>query len=329
MTSLRLRILGLALVASLAVSACGNTFRPAAANVQGTAITDAQLRTNIPLFEFLASLRQAPCGSAVKGESAQAACSRFSLTQLITEAIVRTYADAHHVRVPARSVTNAIIPLEQQLGGHAALVKRLAQQHLTFPDLRALAGRLLLVQAVAKDVASRTLSDAQLRAAYAQNRVQFTVIHAQHILVHNQRAAVKIAAQATASNFAALAKRYSKDPGSASKGGDLGATPAARLDPTFAQAALALRPGQISAPVHTKFGWHVIRLVSVQVLPFSQARPQVVAQLAGRAFTTWLQQRIAAGGIDVNPKYGRFDAKQGQVVPVTCTAATPPPSCAA
>src|SRR5207245_10976756 len=128
-------------VVVLAVTACGNTFRPPAAVVQGSNITDAQLRRSIPLFRFLASLRRAPCGAAQRGESAASACSRFTLTQLITETLARTYASAHHVSVTHTDVLNAITPLEQQLGGHAALVQRLAQQHLTFPDLLSLAER--------------------------------------------------------------------------------------------------------------------------------------------------------------------------------------------
>src|SRR5205807_5073589 len=130
-----------------------------------------------------------------------------------------------------------------------------------------------------------------------------------HTLVHNQRAAVKIAARATPQTFAALARRYSKDPGSASRGGDLGTTPATQLDPTFVQAALSLRPGQISGPVHTQFGWHVIMLLSARRIPFAQARRRLVGELAGPPFTSWLRRQYASGAVDVNPRYGRFDAK--------------------
>ena len=323
------RLVGSVLLVVLVAAACGNTFRPPAAVVKGADITDAQLRESIPLFRFLASLRQAPCGSAAHNESAAAACSRFVLTQLVTERLVDAYADAHRVRVPSTVVLNAIIPLEQQMGGHAALVQRLRTQGLTFADLRELAGRLLLVQKVAQTVASTRLSPRELHAQYRRDRIQFTVVDAAHILVHNRRAAVKIAAQATPQNFAALARRYSKDPGSASRGGDLGPTPASRLDPTFVQAALSLQPGQISGPVHTQFGWHVIMLISVRRIPFARARRQLVGQLAGPAFTSWLRRQYASGAVDVNPRYGRFDAKSDQILPITCTSSTPSASCSA
>ena len=317
------------LLVVLFASACGDTFRPPAAVVHGADITDAQLRESIPLFRFLASLRQAPCGSASGNESAESACTRFVLTQLVTERLVDAYATAHRVAVSSTDVLNAIIPLEQQMGGHAALVQRLRTQGLTFADLRELAERLLLVQKVAQTVASSRLSPRVLHAQYRQDRIQFTVVDAAHILVHNRRAAEKIAALATPQNFAALARRYSKDPGSAPRGGDLGATPASQLDPTFVQAALSLQPGQISGPVHTQFGWHVIMLISVRRIPFAQARSRLVGQLAGPPFTSWLRRQYGSGAVDVNPRYGRFDAKSDQILPITCTSATPAPSCSA
>jgi PPIC-type PPIASE domain/SurA N-terminal domain len=312
-----------------AASACGTTFRPPAAVVRGADITDGQLRESIPLFRFLASLRQAPCGNPSRTESAESACSRFVLTQLVTERLVRAYATAHGVTVSSTDVLDAIIPLEQQMGGHAALVKQLRAQGLSFADLRELAERLLLVQKVAQTVASNEISPRELHAQYRRDAIQFTIVHAAHILVHNHRAAVKIAAEATPQNFAELARRYSKDPGSAPRGGDLGETLASQLDPTFVRAALSLRPGQISGPVHTQFGWHVIMLISVRRVPFSQARGRIVGQLAGQAFTSWLRRQYASGSIDVNPRYGRFDPKQDQILPITCTAATPSSSCSA
>src|SRR5207244_6439940 len=74
---------------------------------------------------------------------------------------------------------------------------------------------------------------------------------------------------ATEKTFQDLAKKVSIDTGSASSGGDLGIQTASTFDPTFAQAALALKLGEISKPVHTQFGWHVIRLVSKDVKPFN------------------------------------------------------------
>ena len=63
-------------------------------------------------------------------------------------------------------------------------------------------------------------------------------------------------------DFAALAKEFSQDPGSASEGGDLGYAGKGVYDPAFEEALYALKKDEVSAPIRTEFGWHLIKPVS-------------------------------------------------------------------
>ncbi|GAB3381348.1 peptidyl-prolyl isomerase family protein [Azotobacter armeniacus] len=65
-------------------------------------------------------------------------------------------------------------------------------------------------------------------------------------------------------NFATLAKEFSQDTGSASKGGDLGYAGPGVYDPAFEQALYALKKGEVSSPVRSEFGWHLVKLLDVQ-----------------------------------------------------------------
>lgn len=87
-------------------------------------------------------------------------------------------------------------------------------------------------------------------------------VHAKHILVDNEALAKDIITQLKAgADFDTLAKKYSKDSGAA-QGGDLGFFKQSDMVPEFAAAAFAMQPGQFSqTPVHTQFGWHVIKVV--------------------------------------------------------------------
>lgn len=65
-------------------------------------------------------------------------------------------------------------------------------------------------------------------------------------------------------DFATLAKEFSQDPGSAEEGGDLGYAGKGVYDPAFEDALYALKENQVSAPVRSEFGWHLIKLLGVQ-----------------------------------------------------------------
>jgi peptidyl-prolyl cis-trans isomerase C len=86
-------------------------------------------------------------------------------------------------------------------------------------------------------------------------------VHARHILVTTEDDAKAIKAQLDAgADFATLAKEKSIEPGAKDSGGDLGYFKAAQMVKPFADAAFALQVGQISDPVQTQFGWHIIKV---------------------------------------------------------------------
>jgi len=93
----------------------------------------------------------------------------------------------------------------------------------------------------------------------------------------------EIAAQlAAGGDFATLAKEHSDDPGSANEGGDLGYAGPGVYDPAFEDALYALKEGQVSAPVRSEFGWHLIKLLGVQspeVPGFESMKPELEREL--------------------------------------------------
>ena len=107
-------------------------------------------------------------------------------------------------------------------------------------------------------------------------------------------------------DFAALAREYSSDKGSASRGGELGWFARGRMVPAFEAAAFALqKPGELSAPVKTQYGWHIIELQDRRpagTVSFEQVREQlergVKAQLEQRAQEA--QWRKAEEGMSMN-----------------------------
>ncbi|HEX5436806.1 MAG TPA: peptidylprolyl isomerase [Gemmatimonadaceae bacterium] len=91
-----------------------------------------------------------------------------------------------------------------------------------------------------------------------------------------RRVAESVRKRTTPANFGAMARKYSKDPGSAARGGSLGVFRRGAMVPEFEKAVLALKPGEISPLVQTKYGYHII-----ERLPYDSVKVQVSAALKG------------------------------------------------
>ncbi|TMM84569.1 peptidylprolyl isomerase SurA [Salmonella enterica subsp. enterica serovar Heidelberg] len=148
--------------------------------------------------------------------------------------------------------------------------------------------------------------------------ISVTEVHARHILLkpspimNDQQARLKleeIAADIKSgkTTFAAAAKEYSQDPGSANQGGDLGwgwATPDI-FDPAFRDALTKLHKGQISAPVHSSFGWHLIELLDTRKVDKTDAaqKDRAYRMLMNRKFSeeaaTWMQEQRASAYVKI------------------------------
>jgi peptidyl-prolyl cis-trans isomerase D len=136
---------------------------------------------------------------------------------------------------------------------------------------------------------------ADIERTYNSNIEQYSTpeqIRASHILLKTDGkddAAVKAKAEDLlkqlkgGADFATLAKKYSEDEASAKNGGDLDYFSRGRMVPEFDQAAFALTPGQLSDPVKTSFGYHIIKVTDKKpgvTRPLSDVQPAISAQLA-------------------------------------------------
>lgn len=142
----------------------------------------------------------------------------------------------------------------------------------------------LLLATYIKDKVEKNavVSDEEVKAFYQNNPNQFKELEqrrASHILVKTEAEASDILrALRNGADFAALAKAKSSDP-SASNGGDLGWFSRGQLVPDFERAAFELPKGKISGIVKTQFGFHVIKMLDIQVRPKIEFNDQVAKQI--------------------------------------------------
>lgn len=148
-------------------------------------------------------------------------------------------------------------------------------------------------------------TDKALRAYYDKTVGKAPVekeAHAAHILVSTKAEADKIEDELKGgAKFADIAKKYSKD-GSSADGGDLGWFKKGDVVPEFADAAFKLKPGGISEPVQTRFGWHVIRLDEIRDAKkptFDEAHDQVVREFVRKEGQDLIQTLRKSAKIDI------------------------------
>jgi peptidyl-prolyl cis-trans isomerase C len=136
--------------------------------------------------------------------------------------------------------------------------------------------------------AKAAVTDAAMRKIYDEAGKQMAgekEVRARHILVPTEDEAKAVVEELKkGTDFAELAKQKSKD-SSAAQGGDLDYFTEDQMVPEFAGAAFKLEKGQVSAPVKTQFGWHVIKVEDKrdrQIPPFDKVKDQIESYLVRR-----------------------------------------------
>ncbi len=150
--------------------------------------------------------------------------------------------------------------------------------------------------------------DATLLRLYNENKDTYRTperVNIRHILLNTtgktpqEEAGIKAKAedllkQARAgADFAELAKKNSQDPGSAQKGGEYDGVIRGQMVPEFEKAAFALKPGQISDPVKTQYGYHIIQSLShedARLKPFEEVKSQIAAEYRKQRVNEMMQQ---------------------------------------
>jgi peptidyl-prolyl cis-trans isomerase C len=229
--------------------------------------------------------------------------------EAITEADVEVATDdvaAEYPNLPAdklKSITLDFL-IEMKVVAQKAKAEKIDQTDTFKRRLAYVRDRVMMQQLLLSKAQEATKEDA-LKAFFDEQIKQIKPVeevHARHILVEKEEDAKAIQARVKGGeDFAKIAKEVSKDPGSGKEGGDLGFFTKERMVPEFAEVAFALKPGEISAPVKSQFGWHVIKLEERRQKPlpnFDEVKDRIAQALAGKAQGEYLKTLRDAAKIE-------------------------------
>jgi foldase protein PrsA len=228
-----------------------------------------------------------------------------AITFLIQRVEFEQEADAMGIKITDDKVNKRIEQLKKQFygGSEQRYLKTLNQQGLTEDQAKEEVRNQLISEELFKKVTSGvTVSKQEIEAYYNSHKSQYgqpQTREVRHILVAKKALADSIYAQLkSGANFATLAKKYSKDPGSASNGGKLTISKGQTV-PAFDKTAFGLKKGELSPPIHTQYGYHIIQALSeikpAQTTSLSKVESSIKQQLEQQrkndAMTKWVESK--------------------------------------
>lgn len=227
------------------------------------------------------------------------------LDRMIEEELVQQAADAAGVKVTPAEIDAEIAKIKDRLGGQEKLDAAMAQYGISVDQLKQdQAFRLKVTKILGKDI---QVGDVELAKYYEENLGQFDTreINTRHILVATEDEAKAIKAELQAGkDFTALAKEKSIDPSAKENGGNMNFNARGKMVPEYDAVAFSLKKSEISNPVKTEFGWHVIQLIDTkgETPTFDAAKAMVkdayiTAQVSER-IQPWLDEQKAKAKIN-------------------------------
>jgi parvulin-like peptidyl-prolyl isomerase len=233
------------------------------------------------------------------------------------------------IKITDKQVSDRLAQIKKQYFGNSEVKykKQLKQQGLSdaqvTDDIKAQLISELIFKKVTADV---KVTDPDVQKYYDTHKSQYGTPEQRdiaHILVKKKALADSLYDQVkSGANFAALAKKYSQDPGSKNQGGKLTISKGQTVAP-FDQTAFLMKTGQVSRPVKTEFGYHIIKALGpikeAKTTPFKQVkesiRQQLLQQQKNEAMTKWVNK--------VKKDFaGKVHYKSGYAPPKTSTTAT-------
>ncbi|MBD8014764.1 peptidylprolyl isomerase [Planococcus wigleyi] len=185
-----------------------------------------------------------------------------ALDVLISNEVVNQEADKAGVKVTQEELDAEMTVYEESYGGTEALEQALAASGMAITDLKEEMEIYLKVEKiVGPDI---KISDEQIKTYFEENKDAFnqpSQVEANHILVATQEEADEVKAKLDdGGDFAEMAAEYSTDTSNAENGGALGAFGAGEMAPEFEEAAFSMEVDEISEPVQTDYGFHIIQV---------------------------------------------------------------------
>ncbi|WP_299087270.1 peptidylprolyl isomerase [uncultured Metabacillus sp.] len=219
---------------------------------------------------------------------------------LITKSIIEQEAKKEKVSVSDKEVDAELQELIDSYGGEETFNQQLTASGLTEEDVKEDVKTNLQIEKILEP--SIEITEEEMKTYFDENKESFAKtkqVKASHILVEDEKTANEVKEKIDAGeDFAELAKEYSTDTGSAENGGDLGFFGEGSMVAEFEKAAFSMKVNEISEPVKSEYGYHIIKVTDIQEAAeanFEDSKEEIKDILFDEKmqteYPTWLEEK--------------------------------------
>ncbi|MDN7242010.1 peptidylprolyl isomerase [Planococcus sp. N028] len=257
--------------------------------------------------EAIASVNDSDIDKEALYERMLASSGAATLDLMIADEIVKQEAEKAEIEVTPKEIDAEMKKYEEQFGGAEALQSILEKSGVTVDQLESeMETYLLIEKLIGPDV---EITDEQIKAYFEENKESFAQpeqVEASHILVASKEEADEVAKKLKdGESFATLAADHSIDTATAGNGGELGSFAAGEMAAEFEKAAFAMKVDEISKPVETEFGFHIIKVTGkteAAEANLEDSKEQIKETLFDEAlntqYATWIAEKKQSYEID-------------------------------
>jgi len=221
--------------------------------------------------------------------------------KLITEKIIGIEAKKENISVKQEELDKEMTDYMDTYGGEESFNQMLEMYNVDISDIeKSMQTNLVLEKLLEKRI---SITDEEMKAYFEENKDSFAEeekVKASHILVEDEKTAKELVEKlAAGKDFAELAKEYSTDEASSESGGDLGLFGRGEMVQEFEDAVFALEIGELSEPVKTEHGYHIIKLVEKQeakAAVFEDVKDEIKSTLfdakVEEEYSAWLDEKF-------------------------------------
>ncbi|HHY80872.1 MAG TPA: foldase [Thermoanaerobacter sp.] len=278
-------ILVLSLVFALILSACNTNTSSKKADDNVVARVNGEAITKDELYDALVQEN----GKTV-------------LNSLIANKIVELEAKKQNITVSEEDVQKEVDKLAEQYGGEEAFTQFLDMYGYSLDGIKDNIKMNLYVKKLLEPTIK--IEESEIKSYFDENKASFDTpeqVKASHILVGSEEKAKEVKQKLQdGEDFAELAKTYSTDTSNNQQGGELGYFSKGQMAPEFEAAAFSLKVGEISDPVKTEFGYHIIKVEDkkeAKEATYEESKDKIKEALLeeklSAAFSTWIREKFS------------------------------------